>query len=100
MFNSREESLKILDKIFEDGWEKIYKDNFVDLIKEKIFNDTVMQVIVWNYKYRDFYPSFPIYNRNFLRDDEKIDDYVSYIRGNYDSFSFAKLMKENNIKKR
>jgi len=99
MFNSREESLKILDKIFEDGWEKIYKDNFVDLIKEKIFNDTVMQVIVWNYKYRDFHPSFPIYNRNFLRDDEKIDDYVSYIRGNYDSFSFAKLMKENSIKK-
>jgi len=98
---TEEELINAEKEIFENSWQHIYKKLFDRKeIRDKLANNTVMQIIVWNSQYKLFYPSYPIYHyQKSSKIDKNLKQYMEYIRGNYDSFTFAKLIQKHNISK-
>ncbi len=84
-------------KTYNATWERLYREIFdTKEIKNRFSNNIIIQIAIWNSKYKEFYPSYPIYNNEFIEDRE-IEYYKHYIKENYNSFTFTKLIIENSI---
>lgn len=82
--------------VFNNTWNEIYKESFEQRsVKAHLLDDMIIQVIVWNKRYQNFYPSYPISSSSLKNKDLK--EYREYINGNYSTFSFAKFIQKNNI---